>query len=58
MLTDGAMVRAAVEGTSAAYLSAQERQEVMLPLTKEPDYENFFRNIVSCRTPPRYQKSG
>ncbi|MCY3902987.1 MAG: Gfo/Idh/MocA family oxidoreductase [Caldilineaceae bacterium] len=53
-MTDGAMGRAAVEVTSAAYLSALERREVTLPLTKEPDYEYFFRNVAPQRTPARY----
>ena len=55
-ITDGAMGRAAVEVTSAAYLSAQEKREVTLPLTQEPDYELFFQTMVPRRTPPRYQR--
>ena len=54
-LTEGKMGRAAVEVTSAAYLSAQEGREVTLPLTREPDYERFFRSLVPRRTPSRYQ---
>ena len=53
-ITDGEMGRAAVEVISAAYLSALETREVALPLTKEPDYEHFFRNVAPRRTPPRY----
>lgn len=53
-MTDGAMGRAAVEVTSAAYLSALERREVTLPLTEEPDYEYFFRHVAPQRTPARY----
>jgi predicted dehydrogenase len=54
-LTDGPMGRAAVEVTSAAYLSAQERREVTLPLKEEPDYEGLFRHVVPDRTPARYR---
>ncbi len=53
-LTDGEMGRVAVEVISAAYLSALEKREVALPLTKEPDYEYFFRNVAPRRTPPQY----
>ena len=56
-LTDGESGRAVIEVISAAYLSAQERQEVTLPLTKLPDYETFFEEIVP-RIPPRYREEG
>ena len=57
-ITDGAMGRAATEVISAAYLSAQEKREVTLPLTKEPDYEALFQTSVPRRTPLRYQRPG
>ena len=57
-ITDGEMGRAAVEVTSATYLSAQEKREVTLPLTKEPDYERFFRSMAPRRTPSRYLRKG
>jgi predicted dehydrogenase len=52
--TDGESGRAVVEVISAAYLSAQEKREVTLPLTQLPDYEAFFEGIVP-RIPPRYR---
>ena len=55
--TDGPMGRAAIEVTSAAYLSAQEHREVTLPLTKEPDYELFFSSQAPQRTPAKYRKA-
>ena len=41
-----------LEVITAAYLSAQERREVDLPLTAEPDYERLFRSLPA-RIPPR-----
>ena len=55
-LTDGAMGRSAVEVTSAAYLAAQEKRQVTLPLTRDPDYELFFKTQIPNRTPKRYRK--
>ena len=52
-ITDGAEGRAVIEVISAAYLSAQEKREVTLPLTHLPDYEAFFRSLAP-RIPPAY----
>ncbi|MBI4552367.1 MAG: Gfo/Idh/MocA family oxidoreductase [Candidatus Latescibacteria bacterium] len=52
-LASGESGRAVVEVLSAAYLSAQEKREVTLPLTETLDYEEFFRSIIP-RVPPRY----
>lgn len=56
-ITTGESGRAVIEVISAAYLSAQEGREVILPLTELPDYETFFRGMVP-RIPPRYQGKG
>lgn len=56
-LTDGKSGRAVIEVISAAYLSAQEKREVTLPLTNPPDYGAFFKGIVP-RIPPRYRYPG
>lgn len=52
-ITDGAEGRAVIEVISAAYLSAQEKREVTLPLTYLSDYEAFFRSLAP-RIPPAY----
>jgi UDP-N-acetyl-2-amino-2-deoxyglucuronate dehydrogenase len=52
--TDGKSGREVMEVICAAYLSAQERREITLPLTTDFDLEGFFRS-VKPNIPPRYR---
>jgi len=53
--TPGESGRAVIEVISAAYLSAQEKREVSLPLAGLPDYETFFERLAP-RIPSRLQE--
>jgi predicted dehydrogenase len=54
--TDGHSGRAVIEAICAAYLSAFEHREVVLPLDRTFDMEAFFARIER-RIPPRYRET-